>query len=237
MKKVTLYILIVLTILVFSFDSHAQEKTKENISYKNNITLNFGRLFLNEARLGYERQIKDRHVLRAIIGLQYPTSSLSFQSIPFSPGQIKYYYSVSKGIYLGIGYNYVLGIHSRIYISTEVYFNYNYYDHKYYHYCVGTDMDSYVSLESMNLKKSGLKILFGKKARIITSSKIGLELDFFAGLGIQYRTEELTIYEKSNGSCHYDYSELYKLDPPEIKTYNNWYPTVNAGILIGMTFK
>jgi len=237
MKRLILGILIVFIIQVSCTESYAQEKDNEKITYKNKVTLNVGRLILNEARFGYERQLKERHTLRAVIGLQYPTSSLSFYSVPVGLGYIPDYYRVSKGIYLGVGYNYTLGILSKIYISTEVYYNYNYYDKKYYHFCVGMDMDSYVSLESMKLKKTGLKIIFGKKARIISGNKIGLELDFFAGLGIQYRIEELTIFEKSGGSCYYDYSELYIKDPPEINIYKKWYPTLNAGILIGMPFR
>ena len=89
----------------------------------------------------------------------------------------------------------------------------------------------------MNLKKTGIKFLIGKKASIISRGKVGLELDFFAGFGLQYRHEELTIYEKQYGSCTYDLSELYVLNPPEIKIHKNWYPTLNAGILICVPFK
>jgi len=239
MRKLILAISIILIIQILNLESYAQEETKEKTTYKNNITLNLGRFVLNEARFGYERHLTERHTLRAIIGFQYPTNSESFNSIPIIFPFFtypSYYYKVSKGIYLGAGYSYILGIRSGIYISAEAYFNYNYYDKKYYHFCVGMDMDSYVSLESMKLKKTGLKIIFGKKARIISGRKTGLELDFFAGFGIQYRIEELTIFEKRNGSCHWDYSELYKKDPPENKTYRNWHPTLNAGILIGMPF-
>jgi len=236
MKKTTYLLSIILAIQVFTLNLNAQENKQENKTYRNNLTLNVGRLFLNEARLGYEKQLTERHAFRTIIGFQYPTSSVSFNSVALGPGHVPNYYKVSKGIYLGLGYNYTLGIQSRIYLSAEAYFNYNYYDKKYYHYCVGMDMDSYVSLESMNLKKTGIKIIFGKKARILSGNKIGLELDFFAGIGIQYRIEELTIFEKSNGSCSYDYSELYVKDPPEINTHKNWYPTLHAGILLGMPF-
>jgi len=237
MKSQALSILIFFLIQLCILDSFAQEKVEEKVSYKNNITLNIGRFFLNEARFGYEKSLSDRNKLRVVLGLQYPTSSSSFHSVPIGLGYAPNYYKVSKGVYFGLGYNYTLGVKSRIYVSAEAYFNYNYYDKKYYHYCVGTDMDSYVSLQSMRLNKTGLKVLFGKKARIITGNKIGMELDFFAGFGIQYRIEEITIFEKSNGSCSWDYSELYKKEPPEIKTYKNWYPTLHAGILIGMPFK
>lgn len=237
MREFRIFILVFFIIQFFSHELNGQSKIEEKPTYKNNITLNVGRLILNEARFGYERQIIERHTLRGVLGLQYPTASESFNSVPVVFGYAPYYYKVSKGIYLGAGYNYTLGIRSRIYISAEVYFNYNYYDNKYYHYCVGSDKDSYVSLESMDLKKTGLKILFGKKARIVSGSQIGLELDFFAGVGIQYRIEEITVFEKHNGSCDWDYSELYKIDPPEIKTYKDWYPTLHAGILIGMPFR
>ena len=221
----------ILTLELFSQDQDQNKK-----SYKNNITFNFTRLILNEARFGYERQLSERHIFRIILGIQYPTSSKSFRSVPVGIGYAPYYYKVSKGIYIGAGYNYTIGIRSGIYVSAEAYFNYNYYDKKYYNYCVGTDKDSYVSLQSMNLKKSGLKLLFGKKVRIISGSKVGLELDFFAGFGIQYRQEQITIYEKKNGSFTWNPSELYVQNPPKIEIYKNWYPTLNIGILICMPF-
>jgi hypothetical protein len=240
MRKLRIFLFLFFIIQFLSIESHGQDTIKEEIRYKNNITLHVGRFVLNEVRFGYERQLTGRHTLRAILGFQYPTDPESFNSIPVIFPFFTYppdYYKVSKGIYIGTGYNYTLGTRSRIYASAEVYFSYNYYDKKYFHLCVGSDTDSYVSLESMRLKKTGLKILFGKKVRIKSWNKIGIELDFFIGFGIQYRLEELTIFEKKNGSCHWDYSELYKKDPPENETYRNWNPTVNAGILIGVPFK
>jgi len=235
MKNIIFLLSVIFVTQIFPTNIYGQEQQEKKL-LKNKITLNIGRLILNEARFGYERQLSERHILRTVIGLQYPTNSESFESIPYGIFYSPFYYDVSKGIYLGIGYNYLLGIHSKIYLSSEIYFDYNYYDKKYYHYRVGMDMDSYVSLESMDLRKTGLKILFGKKASIISGRKVGLELDFFAGFGFQYRFKELTVFEKKNGSSSWDYSELFKKNPPEINTYKNWYPSLHVGILIGMPF-
>ena len=226
----------ILMIQSMTLESYSQNQFKDKNSFKNTIKLNTGRLILNEARFSYERQLSERHTLRTVIGFQYPTSQTEFRSVTVGVVYIPNYYKVSKGIYIGAGYNYLLGTHSRNYISAEMYFNYNYYDNKHYRLCAGGSHDSYVSLQSMNLNKTGLKIIFGKKATIISGSKIGLELDFFVGMGIQYRIEELTIYQKQSGSCSYDYNELYHIYPPDIETNKNWYPTLHAGILIGMTF-
>ncbi|MDP2692519.1 MAG: hypothetical protein Q8O88_02660 [bacterium] len=236
MRKKLLSLSIILLIQFQALNSFAQEKSQNKKSYFNNVTFNFTRLLLNEARFGYEYQLTERHVLRANLGIQYPTSSESFESVSVVFGNAPKYYKVSNGIYFGVGYNYILGTRSKIYVSAEAYFNFNHYDKKYYKYSVGTDMDSYVSLQSMKLKKTGLKLLIGKKVSIISGGKVGLELDFFAGFGLQYRNEEITVYEKRNGSSSYEPSELNVLNPPEIQTNNNWYPTLNAGILICMPF-
>ena len=154
MKKIVSIVSIIFVTHSIAQGLFAEDQIREKKSFENTITFNIGRLILNEARFGYERQLTERHVFRTVLGIQYPTNSESFKSVPLGIYYAPYYYEVSKGIYLGIGYNYVLGIHSKIYVSSEIYFNFNYYDKKYYHYCVGPDKDSYVSLESMKLKKN-----------------------------------------------------------------------------------
>ena len=220
----------------FMHSGHIMAQKKEFKTYKNNLTINLTRFILNEARFGYERSFSERHIGRIVLGFQYPTSSESFNSGTLALGYSPNYYKVSKGIYTALGYNYILGKHSRIYVSGEVYFSYNYYDKKYYHDCEQHGGDSYVALQSMQLKKTGLKILFGKKARLVSGNKMGLELDFFAGIGVQYRYEKLTEFEKQYGSCNYDYSDLYTFDPPEEYYSKYWYPTLHAGILVCVPF-
>lgn len=236
MKELKITIVIMLLFQLISIETNAQEEKNKQINYKNRITINAGRLILNEVRFGYERLLNNRHSLLAILGLQYPTSSTSFRSVPVGLGYLPNYYQVSQGIYLGAAYSYIVGPRSRTYISAEMYFNNNYYNYKFYHYCVGMDMDSYVSLESMNLRKTGLKVIIGRKIRIFSGSDIGLELDLFAGMGIQYRQEKLTVYKRLYGSCNWDYDELHELNTPEINTHENWYPTLHLGILIGVPF-
>ena len=205
---------------------------------KNNIKcgLNLGRFILNEARFGFERKLSDRNSVRAVVGVQYPTTQTEFESIPVLTAHLPNHYRVSRGLYLGMGYNYYFGNKRNIYLSSELYYNYSYYDKKYYRCSLGGSHDSYVALQSMKLYKTGLKLLFGKKATIISGKKVGLELDFFVGLGVQYRVEEITIYQKESGNSHYDYDELYDVNPPEVETHNNIYPTLHGGIMVVMPF-
>jgi hypothetical protein len=231
-KKVSAYILsIFFMIQIFTIDLHAQEETKEEPSYKHNININLGRLILNEARFSYEKSIKELHSLRFILGFQYPTSSNSFDSndFPFYD-VIPSYYKVSKGIHIGTGYNHI-SIKHRVYVSAEAYFSYNSYNKKYYHFSTGIHSDEYNSLESMKLLKTGIKFIAGFKNKLVYGDKMGLELDFFGGLGVQYRYEELTTFESGG-----HYSGPYIHDPPKFEIIRFFTPTVNMGILLGIPF-
>ena len=237
MKRIVFVISIVFFIQTQSFESFSQDQTQDEKSYKNYVTFNITRLILMEARFGYERHLSERHVLRSTLGLQYPISSESFSSINFLPAHIPFYYAVSNGAYFALGYNYIIRQRSNLYVSTEVYFNYSYYDEKYYKFCVGTDHDSYVSLQSMQLKKSGIKLLIGKKANILPGQKTRLQFDIFAGIGFQYREEEITIFKKKQGECSVEGQYSYEdYNPHEKEISNRWWPALHAGILIGMPF-
>ena len=237
MKKFLLILIVTFVIHVLPIQLYSQEQNQV-IQTKNNIlTINVTRLFLNEARFGYERQLSERHSIRPVFGIQFATSSDEIKSISLGLASIPFYYSVSKGYYLGLGYNYIVGKHLRLYISTEIYYNYSYYNNKYYRHCDKLmDIDSYVSLQSMDIKKTGIKFIFGKKVRLLKGEKVNLELDIFARIGIQYRIKNLSIYEKLSSSCSYGISELNEINPPEIKSSKKWDPTINTGLLICVPF-
>jgi len=226
-------------LLFFSFNSiqlFSQEKEKK--TYKTNITLSAVPIVFREIRLGYERQLTERHTLRTSVGVKIPSSSESFGTFNPLPLIIPLSYQVSNGGYLSFGYNYVFSPRKKLYLSAETYLSYYYYNDKYFKLCVGTSMDSYVALQSGKLMKTGLKFLIGKKIAIISKGKVGLQLDIFAGFGGQYRDEEITIYKKKKGTCSITgtYHEFQEYDPPEIETSKNWYPTLHAGLLLGMPF-
>lgn len=225
------FLLMILFIFLFgSKQMIAQDETK---SYKNALTFNITRLALMEARFGYERQLTEKHVLRSSLGIQFPISSTSFPDGFYVP----FYYVVSKGVYFSFGYNYIFNTRKKLYVSTEAYYNYSYYDNKYYEYCTGQSKESYVNLQSMILNKTGIKVLFGKKLSTSPSKNTRLQFDLFAGIGIQYRAEEITIYKKKQGECsveeQYDY---YVYNPPEEEISIGWWPTINAGILLSLPF-
>jgi hypothetical protein len=233
MKRTTIatVLLLILTIINPLISQDDQVK-----NYKNAFTFNITRLALLEARFGYERSLSEQHKLRLTLGLQFPVSSESFKSIG-SLADVPYYYMVSKGIYVSAGYIFMFSKKSRFYISPEIYYNYNYYNNKYYRFAAGTDHDSYISLQSMNLKKSGLKILIGKKISLSPKKTTRLQLDFFGGIGIQYRQEELTTYEKDMGTSYMsDYNDPIIYNPPLQENSNNWYPTLHGGLLISLPF-
>ena len=222
-------------IQISTLETYAQEKTPERIEYKNSITYNLFGLFSRKAIIGYERNLNKRNILRIAAGVKYPTSAESYQSRSFGPLVTKNYKKVSQGKYLSLGYKYILSDYSRIYLSLDAYYYHIYFDNIYYQFCVGTSMDSYVSLESMWTKTKGINIIFGKKLRVLSGKKVGLEFDFFAGTGIAIRTQELTTHAKLKGTCSIN-ADLFEFDPPSISNSEDWIITMNLGVLITMPF-
>lgn len=224
---------VVMILCIFLFGSNlimAQEETK---SYKNALTFNITRLALMEARFGYERPLSERHILRSSLGIQFPVSSTSFPYYLYVP----FYYPVSKGGYIAVGYNYIFNPRKKLYVSTEAYYNYSYYDDKYFLFCTGQDKENYVNYQSMDLKKTGMKLLIGKKISVSPKKDTRLQFDFFAGIGVQYRVEEITIFKKKQGECsvegQYDFRTY---DPPEKDISYEWWPTIHGGLLLSLPF-
>jgi hypothetical protein len=229
-------IIIFISIVFLLCFNSVYSQDPERKTYKNAVTFNVLRLALLEARFGYERKLSERHLVRTTLGIQFPVSSESFGNISSFP-VIPYYYKVSKGIYLAMGYNYVIIPRKGFYISSEIYFNYNSYDEKYYTMLVGMDMDSYVSLQSMDLTKTGIKFLMGRKLTMHPSKETRMQFDFFWGAGIQYRQENITIYKKLVGTTNIDnLSEIPYFDPPQTEASNKFYPTLHGGILLSFPF-
>ena len=235
MKKIFFILFVLILILLNTKQLSSQDQERKY--FKNNITFNLTRLLLLEARFGYELKVSESHVVRVNLGIQFPTSaeSYSYKAVA-GIWQIASYYPVSKGIYVGLGYNYILNYQSKIYISGEVYYSYNYYDKKYYTHCAGSSNSS-VSLQSMDLRKTGVKVLFGKKVSLAEGKKAGLLIDFFAGPGIQYREEIITVYKGKTGTCDIDSNvDFNEYNPPYEDVSKRWWLTFNAGILIGVPF-
>jgi hypothetical protein len=225
---------IFLLLLLFSqTDQVTAQEQPQPKTFRNNITVNITRLFLLEPRIGYEFSLTERHIVRATVGIKLSTSAGTFKS--FAEG-IPKNYQVTKGGYVSVGYNYVFNTRFKFYVSAEIYYHYLFYNDKYYRNCTGMDMESYVSLQSLDLEKGGLKILSGKKMMLVSGGKAGLSMDFFVGLGVQYRYEDLTVYEKKEGDCYYDISELNQLDPPCKQLRKFFIPTMSVGVLMGLPF-
>jgi hypothetical protein len=235
MIKRLLIIFIFILLQIYPFKTFSQEKKP----YKNAFTFNLTRLTLLEARFGYERNISQRHVLRASAGLKFPIASESYKSF-FLGGlyEIPSYYPVSKGAYFSLGYNYLVIPQKNIYVSAEIYYNHSYYDNKYYLYGTGSDSDSHITLQSMDLRKRGLKLLLGKKLSGKPNKQNHFKFDFFAGPGIQYRQEKTTVFKKKEGTSdlNNNTSVFIDYDPPQISNSNKWCPTFNAGILLSFLF-
>lgn len=186
-----------------------------------------------EARFGYERQVTEKHAIRSSLGIQFPVSSTSFPYYFYVP----FYYPISKGGFVAVGYIYTFNPRKKLYVSTEAYFNYSYYDDKYFLFCTGQDKENYVNFQSMDLKKTGMKFLIGKKISVSPKKETRLQFDFFAGIGVQYRVEEITIYKKKQGECSVEGQYDYRVyNPPEEEISIGWWPTINAGILLSLPF-
>ena len=229
--------LFICSIILLALQLNARQLFSQNDGqevYENYVTFNITRLLLLEARFGYERLITEKHVLRTAVGLQFPVSSNTFGSIAsYAP----YYYAVSKGIYLGLGYNYLIIPESYFYVSAEVYYSYNYYDDKYYKYCVSDRSESYVINQSLKLAKTGIKFLVGKKATMAPWKKTRMQFDFFGGMGVQYRSEHITIFKRIDETCDINFPHnITNYDPQKEDMSDRWVLTLHAGILLSLAF-
>ena len=234
MKKAPILLFLLLFMLWSSAQLFSQESQKT--SRKNNITFNITRLILLEARFGYERQLSERHIIRTTLGIQFPVSSESFKAISL-PKTTPFYYTVSKGFYLALGYNFLIVPKANLYVSAEVYYNHSYYDEKYYRLCSGMSSGSEVYLQSMQLNKSGIKFLIGKKMSMMPKKPTHLQFDIFGGIGLQYRQEEIIVFKKKQGECTVDGQyEYVLLNPPKVSDSNRWYPTLHLGVLFSFPF-
>jgi hypothetical protein len=233
--KIITRLFIIFLLIQTGFMLPAQEE--QTVYFHNHLTLNTTRLIFREIRLGYERNITAHHVAKIAFGMQWPTSSNSFRSTAVGIVYLPVYYPIVSGFYTSVGYNYLINTKKHFYVSAELYFDHKYYNNKYYRYCVGTDMDSYVSRESMQMNKYGLKFLAGKKVTLFGKGKVGLQLEFYGGIGFQYHQKEITEYGKQHGGCtlgYYDPDHEY----PSPKTINSNYitPTFHLGMLISVPF-
>ena len=230
MRTTYLYFAFLFLLFFCSTTSLSQEK---KVSKKDVISLNLTRLILLEARIGYERALSEKNVVRAVVGFQFPTGSESFQNVNYVP----FHYYVSQGVYLGIGYNYIVKPKTGFYISAELYYQYSYFNDKYYVNCAGTSRDSQVSLQSQVLNKTGLKILAGKKLSFLPKRETKVRLDIFGGFGMQYRQEEITKYKSKMGECSIDGQYEYQYyNPPSVSEENKWYPTLHFGLAMYIPF-
>lgn len=229
-------LLILIFLFLSSLFSLGQAQEKEAKKYKNALTFNVTRVLLLEARLGYERYITERHAIRITAGYKFPTSAQSYKPLnTWLP--IPVYFKVTQGPYFSLGYAYYIIPKAHFYFSPEIYLNYVFFDKKYYEFCAGTVDDSYVSLQSRHLTKSGIKFLIGKKGSLIPHKKTRLQFDFFAGIGIQNRNEDMTIYAKKQGYCSagkLDEQSYYDTPKKEHKAY--WQLTLHGGILLSYPF-
>lgn len=234
MKGFTCTIIAIILLQVLPLSAFSQDTIRKEQTIKNCFTLDLGRFVWNEARFGYERLIKDDFWWRFIVGFQYPTSE-SFENASFTysygHGYEPMYNRVSTGIYLGTGISVYMKDGSDRYISIEPYYNYAFYNQKYFNYNSSHSPDDKVSLESMRQSKTGIKILYGKKFREQSIGKARFEMDMFAGVGIQYRLRDITQFE------YLGQDGIFRpYDPLRKEEHENVYPTLHVGLLIGIPF-
>lgn len=102
---------------------------------------------------------------------------------------------------------------------------------------MGQSKESYVTLQSMELYKTAIKVLIGKKIFDTSRRKNRIQLDIFGGIGVQYRNEKITIYQKKQGECSIDGQYEFRLyDPPLLETSIGWWPTLHGGLLLSFPF-
>ncbi len=240
MKKTFVILILIFVTQFFSFTLNAQEQipqqTQAKEKYHNLYTINVFRFVLNDARFGIERPINERFTLRAVLGLKYNFGADSYINSPIWLIQ-PYYFTVSKGFCVGGGINYFFSEKKRFYVSTELYYDYYNFDDKLYKHGSGQDAETYSHLTSMQLYKTGVKILFGAKLKAISNDRMDLIFDVFAGVGLRYRKIEITTTAGIGQELTDDVSDLYKYDSPRFETEEYFIPTIHLGVLMGFSFK
>lgn len=236
MRNLGIIILVLFLIQMFTIELYGQDEKPIRTSYNNSLTFNLFGLFKREAVFGYERNLNDRNIIRLEAGRKFATSADSYKAKSFALFTFKNTNKITQGYSLGLGYKYILSTNTRFYLSAQIFYNHYYYDKKYYQFCVGTNSDSYVQLESMSLRTKGLNFIFGKKLRVKSGKNIGLEFDFFVATGIGLENKEFTIHAKRQGTCSTN-TELQVFDPPQLNKSEKWTPTIPiVGVLITMPF-
>lgn len=223
-------------ILVLAITSTANSQDTSEKPYKNAVTLNVTRIILLEPRFGYELNLTERKIIRATVGYKIPTSS-SFYNNWNSWFTFPLYYKVTKGPYFSLAYTHVLNPKTHLYLSPELYYDYHFFDRKYYKFCAGTSHDSFISLRSRHLTKTGIKVLIGKKGSLLPGKKTRLQFDFYGGIGLQYWHEDLTVHAERMGTCSAGQlvEEAY-FDPPKEEKKNALTLSFHAGILLSYPF-
>jgi hypothetical protein len=232
-RIIAIFFMIILCNSLIVFSQEKQVKI-----YKNAFTINIAQLAMLDVNLGYERTLSERSILRTTIGYKFPLSSDSYTNFSGFLLTIPVYFPVSQGPLFSLGYLYFINPRSRLYLSPEVYYRYSYFEKKLYKYCTGMSSDSYVSLQSRYLTKYGIRCLIGKKVSLKSDKQTRIQLDFFAGMGLEYSQQEMTIYAKRQGTCsviyHWDSDDLYV--PPLEENQYRWLPSVTAGIMISLNY-
>jgi len=230
MKRFAFTISVVVFLHISATVLYSQDTLRENRSFRNCITLDLGRILWNEARIGYERRISDRRAYRVSAGIQYPTSE-SFRNLSytFGEGYEPFYNWVSTGIYIGTGVNFFYKEGSSNYISFEGYYNYAFYNHKYFYY--DGYRDDIESLESMRQHKTGIRIVSVLTSQDVSIGNAPFEIGVFAGIGVQYRHRN--VFKEDILTTGYDWPPF---DPPRKETHENVYPTLHVGVLFGVPF-
>lgn len=236
MKRAVYFIIFQAFFLIHMPPMYSQSPAPDSSYFKNHVSLNLTRLILNEARLTYERNISRRHVVKVAAGYLFSTEDESY-GIFNSIFTIPLHYKATKGYFFSLGYNYIYGKKRTAYLSAETYFSRSSFDEKYFEFCVGTSHDSYVELQSMQLNKTGVKFLWGRKLPLAKKDDAGAAIDLFFGFGIQHWDQHLTIFKKKTGCGYSNPDSFYPYDPPKEEINSFWRLTLHAGIALSFAFQ
>lgn len=227
-------------ILLLLFESQCSFTQEDSPEYpKNCFTLNLLAV-ISEVRIGYERAISDRQILRLAAGIKYPLSPGPYKADGSSFISIDKTFLYTKGYHVEAGYAYFIIPAKGLYLSPSLYHYYQFYRDLYYEYCTGMTHESYVKQQSIDRRVSGLRFLIGKKLALSSKHKSRWwALDFFAGISINYQQEEVSVSKKKYDTCNAadEGHDFYIYDPPLVeKSYKSGVGLLNLGITIGYCF-
>ena len=199
MQKTLLFVFLI-SALLFRTKSYSQ--ITDTVNPKNCVGAGIAYPLFRTFTVGYERMITKKGFIRVNASVQPLSKKNSYKSkelFLFSVIVNKQKVFTSRSFSAGYGYMIIPRV--GFYIATDLTYRYNYFENKYYYECVGTTLDSKVSLVSEYHNDYGLQAMVGIKVVIKKYKGIRFVCDFNAGNGLFLSYQKHLLIAERKGTC------------------------------------